>query len=61
MNVTHYTISYQQISKRWKLQSIEQQQKELEAKKKAKEEAKERSKKAAGTGHSLSLNSPFLP
>ncbi|XP_068454689.1 exosome complex component 10 isoform X2 [Clinocottus analis] len=38
-----------EISKRWKLQSIEQQQKELEAKReakrKSKEEAKERSKK----------------
>lgn len=37
-----------QISKRWKLQSIEQQQKELEAKRKAKEEAKEHKKKVAG-------------
>ncbi|XP_044067461.1 exosome component 10 [Siniperca chuatsi] len=34
-----------EISKRWKLQSIEQQQKELEAKRKAKEEAKEYAKK----------------
>lgn len=31
---------FQQISNRWKLQSVEQQQKEVEAKKKAKEEAK---------------------
>uniref|UniRef100_A0A671VEX8 Exosome complex component 10 n=1 Tax=Sparus aurata TaxID=8175 RepID=A0A671VEX8_SPAAU len=37
-----------EISKRWKLQSIEQQQKELEAKKKAKEEAKQLAKKVAG-------------
>ncbi|XP_070766578.1 exosome complex component 10 isoform X2 [Enoplosus armatus] len=36
-----------EISKRWKLQSIEQQQKELEAKRKAKEEAKEHVKKVA--------------
>ncbi|XP_023122738.2 exosome component 10 [Amphiprion ocellaris] len=35
-----------EISKRWKLQSIEQQQKEMEAKKKAKEEAKEQARKA---------------
>lgn len=36
-----------EISKRWKLQSIEQQQKELESKRKAKEEAKEHAKKVA--------------
>uniref|UniRef100_A0A8C7WQJ6 Exosome complex component 10 n=1 Tax=Oryzias sinensis TaxID=183150 RepID=A0A8C7WQJ6_9TELE len=36
-----------EISKRWKLQSIEQQQKELEAKQKAKEEAKQQAKKAS--------------
>ncbi|XP_074501251.1 exosome complex component 10 [Sebastes fasciatus] len=36
-----------EISKRWKLQSIEHQQKELESKKKAKEEAKELTKKVA--------------
>ncbi|XP_042348525.1 exosome component 10 [Plectropomus leopardus] len=36
-----------EISKRWKLQSMEQQQKELEAKRKAKEEAKEHMKKVA--------------
>nr|XP_046253433.1 exosome component 10 [Scatophagus argus] len=36
-----------EISKRWKLQSIEQQQKELETKRKAKEEAKEKAKKVA--------------
>ncbi|XP_040007563.1 exosome component 10 [Xiphias gladius] len=36
-----------EISKRWKLQSIEQQQKELEVKRKAKEEAKEQAKKVA--------------
>ncbi|XP_036960966.1 exosome component 10 [Acanthopagrus latus] len=36
-----------EISKRWKLQSIEQQQKELEAKKKAKEETKQLAKKVA--------------
>uniref|UniRef100_A0A3B3D160 Exosome complex component 10 n=1 Tax=Oryzias melastigma TaxID=30732 RepID=A0A3B3D160_ORYME len=35
-----------EISKRWKLQSMEQQQKELEAKQKAKEEAKQQAKKA---------------
>uniref|UniRef100_A0A665TRW3 Exosome complex component 10 n=1 Tax=Echeneis naucrates TaxID=173247 RepID=A0A665TRW3_ECHNA len=39
------TISHLQISKRWKLLSIEQQQKELEAKRKAQEEAKEHAKK----------------
>lgn len=37
-----------EISKKWKLQSIEQQQKELEAKRKVKQEAKELAKKAAG-------------
>lgn len=37
-----------QISKRWKLQSVEQQQTELEAKKKAKQEAKEMAKKQTG-------------
>ncbi|XP_077407560.1 exosome complex component 10 [Vanacampus margaritifer] len=36
-----------EISKRWKLQSMEQQQRELESAKKAKEEAKKRAKKAA--------------
>lgn len=36
-----------EISKRWKLQSIEQQQKELEEKRKAKEEAKKHTKKVA--------------
>ncbi|KAK2851259.1 hypothetical protein Q5P01_007535 [Channa striata] len=35
-----------EISKRWKLLSIEQQQKEIDAKKKAKEEAKDQAKKA---------------
>uniref|UniRef100_A0A3Q3WIJ6 Exosome complex component 10 n=1 Tax=Mola mola TaxID=94237 RepID=A0A3Q3WIJ6_MOLML len=42
-----------EISKRWKLQGVEQQQKELEAKRKAKEEAKEHAKKvesAKGSG-----------
>uniref|UniRef100_A0A7N6C139 Exosome complex component 10 n=1 Tax=Anabas testudineus TaxID=64144 RepID=A0A7N6C139_ANATE len=39
-----------EISKRWKLQSIEQQHKELEAKRKAKEEAKEQAKKVSGNG-----------
>ncbi|KAG7242998.1 hypothetical protein INR49_017062, partial [Caranx melampygus] len=38
---------FRMISKRWKLQSIEQQQKELEAKRKAKEQAKEQAKKVA--------------
>lgn len=37
-----------QISKRWKLQSIEQQEKELEAKRKSKEAAKRQAKKMAG-------------
>ncbi|XP_037540178.1 exosome component 10 [Nematolebias whitei] len=36
-----------EISKRWKLQSIEQQENELEAKRKSKEEAKRRAKKVA--------------
>ncbi|CAK6951260.1 exosome component 10 [Scomber scombrus] len=36
-----------EISKRWKLMSIEQQQKELESKRKAREEAKEHVKKVA--------------
>ncbi|XP_020487971.1 exosome component 10 [Labrus bergylta] len=36
-----------EISKRWKLQSIEQQQKEMEEKKKAKQDAKERAKKVS--------------
>ncbi|XP_061908212.1 exosome component 10 [Entelurus aequoreus] len=35
-----------EISKRWKLQSMEQQQKELESKKKTKKEAKEKARKA---------------
>ncbi|XP_054653753.1 exosome component 10 isoform X1 [Dunckerocampus dactyliophorus] len=35
-----------EISKRWKLQSVEQQQKELESRKKAKKEAQEKAKKA---------------
>lgn len=48
LNVDSCAISHLQISKRWKLQSIEQQQKELEAKRKAKEEAKEQAKKVAG-------------
>uniref|UniRef100_A0A8D3CUW8 Exosome complex component 10 n=1 Tax=Scophthalmus maximus TaxID=52904 RepID=A0A8D3CUW8_SCOMX len=38
-----------EISKRWKLQSIEQQQKELEAKRKAKADAKEQTKKDVAT------------
>lgn len=42
------TVSSLQISKRWKLLSIEQQQQELEAKKKSKAEAREKAKKAAG-------------
>ncbi|XP_053704720.1 spermidine synthase isoform X2 [Synchiropus splendidus] len=37
-----------EISKRWKLQTLEQQQQELEAKQKAKKEAKLQAKKAAG-------------
>lgn len=49
-NVHGCTVSHFQISKRWKLQSIEQQQKELEAKRKAKVEAKEHAKKVAGNG-----------
>ncbi|KAM9343591.1 LOW QUALITY PROTEIN: exosome complex component 10-like [Pholidichthys leucotaenia] len=36
-----------EISKRWKLQTIEQQQKDFEAKKKAKQEAKEQAKKVS--------------
>ncbi|CAJ1085435.1 exosome component 10 [Xyrichtys novacula] len=36
-----------EISKRWKLQSIEQQQKEMEEKRKAKQEIRERAKKAS--------------
>ncbi|KAM7412137.1 hypothetical protein PAMA_021883 [Pampus argenteus] len=36
-----------EISKRWKLQSIEQQQKEVESKRKSREEAKEHAKKVA--------------
>lgn len=36
-----------EVSKKWKLQSIEQQQKELEAKRKAKDEAREHAKKVA--------------
>lgn len=47
---------HSQISKKWKLQSIEQQQKELEDKRKVREEAKERAKKAAGNGLELDLN-----
>lgn len=48
LNIYGCAISCLQISKRWKLQSIEQQQKELEAKKKAKEEAKNQAKKVTG-------------
>lgn len=42
-------VTFSQISKRWKLQSIEQQQKELEEKRKTKE-AKEQIKKVTGNG-----------
>lgn len=49
-----------QISKRWKLQSIEQQTKEMEDKKKAKEEAKQCAKKAAGNGLKVSLIFHFV-
>uniref|UniRef100_A0A8C6Q6R4 Exosome complex component 10 n=1 Tax=Nothobranchius furzeri TaxID=105023 RepID=A0A8C6Q6R4_NOTFU len=44
-----------EISKRWKLQSVEQQQKELEAKKKIREEAKQQAKKASGNLVQLSF------
>ncbi|XP_061638212.1 exosome component 10 isoform X2 [Phyllopteryx taeniolatus] len=40
-----------EISKRWKLQTMEQQQRELESTKKAKEEAKQQAKKAAEERH----------
>lgn len=53
------TVSSLQISKRWKLLSIEQQQQELEAKKKSKAAAKEQAKKAAG--NKITLNSFFSP
>lgn len=46
LKVHRCTISHLQISKRWKLQSIEQQQKELEAKR----EAKAQAKKVSGNG-----------
>uniref|UniRef100_A0A3B5R8D3 Exosome complex component 10 n=1 Tax=Xiphophorus maculatus TaxID=8083 RepID=A0A3B5R8D3_XIPMA len=39
-----------EISKRWKLQSAEQQQKEMEVKKKSKEEAKQKAKKLSDGG-----------
>lgn len=52
------TVSSSQISKRWKLLSIEQQQQELEAKKKSKAAAKEQAKKAAG--NKITLNFFFL-
>lgn len=41
-------VAHLQISKKWKLLSVEKQQEELEAKRKAKQEAKEQAKKAAG-------------
>lgn len=50
-------VSCLQISKRWKLLSIEQQQKEMEAKRKSKEEAREKAKKAAGDRICLDLSS----
>lgn len=51
------TISGLQISKRWKLLSIEQQQNEMEAKRKSKEEAREKAKKAAGNRICLDFSS----
>lgn len=41
-------VARSQISKKWKLLSVEKQQEELEAKRKAKQEAKEQAKKATG-------------
>lgn len=41
-------VVHLQISKKWKLLSVEKQQQELEAKRKAKQEAKEQAKKATG-------------
>lgn len=41
-------LAHLQISKKWKLLSVEKQQQELEAKRKAKQEAKEQAKKATG-------------
>lgn len=41
-------VAHSQISKKWKLLSVEKQQQELEAKRKGKQEAKEQAKKATG-------------
>ncbi|KAJ3587152.1 hypothetical protein NHX12_013542 [Muraenolepis orangiensis] len=45
-----------EISQRWKLQSVEQQQKEMEAKKAAREKSKEQAKKAAAARKKAKLN-----
>lgn len=51
-------VSHVQISKKWKLLSVEQQQQELEAKRKAKQEAKDQAKLA--TGNRCTCVSPEL-
>lgn len=48
INAYGRVVAHVQISKKWKLLSVEQQQQELEAKRKAKQEAKEQAKKATG-------------
>lgn len=49
-NAHGWAVTHLQISKKWKLLSVEKQQQELEAKRKAKQEAKEQAKKATGNG-----------
>lgn len=46
--LTPCAVAHLQISKKWKLLSVEKQQQELEAKRKAKQEAKEQAKRATG-------------
>lgn len=49
-NAHGWVVSHLQISKKWKLLSVEKQQQEQEAKRKAKQEAKEQAKKVIGNG-----------
>lgn len=54
-NAHCWAVTHLQISKKWKLLSVEKQQQELEAKRKAKQEAKEQAKKATGNGSDSDL------
>lgn len=48
VNTHGCAVAHSQISKKWKLLSVEKQQQELEAKRKVKQEAKEQAKKVKG-------------